>query len=331
MRALLLLAAALVPGLPLPSEAGQGRGLAAGPSALADGTRVEGDYESPLGRVRVTGRGGSYRGVLVAASDICGFQEGDEVLRATLLDDSLAGQVRVCLAGKACKAKDEWSSAVLLASGERLSGAVHVATKGCKAPLGKNGGVAFVRVAGDATAGSPAVPPERGDDASASERSRRAATPTPTASSTAKATPTSKKKPDGAARAKAREILRDGAAWLQEGNFESARRRFLEAIELDEGIPEAYNGVGVTYRMRNDLPRALEWYKKSLTVDPDFGDAYYNMACVYAIEGQKEMALRYLQIAAMNGYATAEGIDGDPDLEGIRGEAGYRALVRAKM
>jgi hypothetical protein len=275
-------------------------------AARADGPQVEGEYESPLGRVRVTGRAGAYRGVLLVASDICAFKEGDEVLRATLLDDSLAGQVRVCLAGKGCKARDEWSSAVLLASGERLSGAVHVAAKGCKAPLGKNGGVAFVRVGSS---------PPRPAAAAA------AATPAPIA----KATPTS------GAHAKAREILRDGAAWLSEGNFESARRRFLEAIEVDDAIPEAYNGVGVTYRMRNDLRRALEWYKKALTVDPDFGDAYYNMACVYALESQKEMALRYLQIAAMNGYATAEGMDGDPDLESVRDEPGYKALVRTRM
>jgi tetratricopeptide (TPR) repeat protein len=118
---------------------------------------------------------------------------------------------------------------------------------------------------------------------------------------------------------------------LHEGNFEAARRRFLEAIDADAAVPEAYNGVGVTFRMRNDLPRALEWYKKALAVDPDFGDAYYNMACVYALEGRKDLALRYLQIAALNGYATAEGMDGDPDLEALRGEPGYRALVRARM
>ena len=118
---------------------------------------------------------------------------------------------------------------------------------------------------------------------------------------------------------------------MNEGNFEAARRRFLEAIDVDGAIPEAYNGVGVTYRMRNDLPRALEWYKKALGVDPDFGDAYYNMACVYALDGQKELALRYLQIAALNGYATAEGIDGDPDLESVREQPGYRALVRTRM
>ena len=76
---------------------------------------------------------------------------------------------------------------------------------------------------------------------------------------------------------------------------------------------------------------ALDWYKKALAVDPDFGDAYYNMACVYAVRGQKDLALRYLQIAALNGYASAEGIDADPDLSTLHDEAGYRALLKARL
>ena len=83
--------------------------------------------------------------------------------------------------------------------------------------------------------------------------------------------------------------------------------------------------------MLDELARALDWYKKALAIDPDFGDAYYNMACVYALQGSKDMALRYLQIAAMNGYATAGGMDEDPDLESLRAEPGYRALVGARM
>jgi hypothetical protein len=266
---------------------------------------IHGEYDSPLGRVRVEGDGASFRGVLVAPARACRFRPGDEVLRATLLDDSLAGQVRVCLSGKTCRVREEWGSAVLLAGEASLSGAVHVAAKSCKGPLGKKGGIAFQRVA-------PAVAP----------------TSTAAASATPKA---SRRPPARSARAKAKDLMRDGAVWLGEGNFERARQRFLEAIDLDATIPEAYNGVGVTYRMRNDLPRALDWYKKALAVDPDLGDAYYNMACVYALQGSREMALRYLQIAAMNGYATAEGMDQDPDLESVRAEPGYRALVRAKM
>ena len=265
---------------------------------------IHGEYDSPLGRVRVEGDGAAFRGVLVAPAPACRFRAGEEVLRATLLDDSLAGEVRVCLAGKGCREKEAWSSAVLLAAGGKLSGAVHVAAKGCRGPLGKKGGVVFTKVGAAGTS-----------------------TSTPTSTPTRKRPPTAA----GARRARARELLRDGATWLHEGNFEEARRRFVEAVEVDPGIPEAYNGVGVTFRMRDDLASALEWYKRALAVDPDFGDAYYNMACIYALEGRKDIALRYLQVALLNGYATAEGIDTDPDLAPLRGEPGYRALVRAKM
>jgi Tfp pilus assembly protein PilF len=45
--------------------------------------------------------------------------------------------------------------------------------------------------------------------------------------------------------------------------------------------------VGVTFRMRNDLATALEWYKRALAVDPDFGDAHHDMARVHALEGRR--------------------------------------------
>lgn len=265
--------------------------LTASAGARAGAVTIHPEYDSPLGRVRIAGDGTTYRGTVVAPSGPCGFRAGEEVLRATLLDDSLAGLVRVCLAGEGCGAKEEWASGVFLVGERSLSGAVHVQAKGCRAPVGRRGGIAFTRSGESAAGGKPA----------ATKRGR------------------------------ARGLLRDGARWLAEGNFEQARRRFLEAIDLDASVPEAYNGVGVTYRMRNELPRALEWYKKALTVDADFGDAYYNMACVYALDGKKDLALRYLQIAALNGYATAGGMDEDPDLESLRAEPGYRALVKAKM
>jgi Flp pilus assembly protein TadD len=264
---------------------------AAGPPARAAPPAVAGEYDTPLGRVRLAGDGTSFTGTLVSPRGACRFPPGAEVLRATLLDDSLAGQVRLCLTG--CAEAEGWAGAVLLVGAKALSGAAHV-KKGCAAPvLGRNGGLAFTRAAG-------------------------AAPPRPRAAG-------------GAARARARELMRDGAAWLGEGNFERARKRFEEAIALDGRLPEAYNGVGVTHRMRDDLGAALDWYKRALAVDPDFGDAYYNMACVYALQGRPELALRYLQIAAMNGYATAEGIDEDPDLASLRDEPAYRALVKARM
>ncbi len=274
MRRALLLAAALAP-------------VAAGAAAPPD---AAGLWDSPLGRVRITRDGASVTGALAERSAACGFEEGAAVLRATLLDDSLSGQLRVCARGPGCPG-EEWGTALLLVGQGKLSGAVHLRAARCKTPLGKNGGIALTR----ARTAPPPPPPPAADDREAR-------------------------------RARARDLLRDGAAWLNEGAFEKARERFLESIEADPAIPEAYNGVGVTWRMRNDLGQALGWYKKALAVDPDFGDAYYNMACIYALQGERTLALRYLQIAAMNGYATAEGIDGDSDLSSLRTTREYRAL-----
>ncbi len=274
--------------------------LAILPLAGRGAPAIDGEYDSPLGRIRIGGDGTTFRGVLTVPSTLCPFRAGEEVLQGTLLDDSLAGRVRVCLHGKGCAA-EEWAGALLLASGDRLSGAVHVAARGCAGPFGRRGGVTLGRAgspAGARTSGAGKTGPDP-DDA-------------------------------GTRRARARSLLREGKSYLEEGSFERARARFLAAIEVDPKVPEAYNGVGVTYRVRNALDDALAWYKKALSADPDFGDAYYNMACVYSLQGKEKMALRYLKIAALNGYVSGEGLDADPDLEPLRQHPDYRAL-RARM
>ncbi len=52
---------------------------------------------------------------------------------------------------------------------------------------------------------------------------------------------------------------------------------------------------------------------------------------LHALQDERELALRYLQIAALNRYATGEGIDADPDLASLRGEPAYQALVKARL
>jgi Flp pilus assembly protein TadD len=209
--------------------------------------------------------------------------------------------MRVCLSGKDCQAGEEWANALFLATPTRLSGAVHVAARGCVGPFGKRGGVTLARAGGPDASAAAATP----------KRPAKALDPK-------------------VRRARARALLREGKVHLDAGNFERARKSFLEAIEVDPEVPEAYNGVGVTFRMRNALGEALAWYKKALSADPDFGDAYYNMACIYSLQGKGEMALRYLRIAALNGYVSGEGLDADPDLEPVRKLAGYQAL-RSRM
>jgi tetratricopeptide (TPR) repeat protein len=121
--------------------------------------------------------------------------------------------------------------------------------------------------------------------------------------------------------------LVEGAALLQEGRFERARKLFREALEEDPQRAEAYNAVGVTFYARGDSDEALAWYKKSLEADPRFGDAFYNMACVYALRQHRQLAVRYLRMAALNHYSERDLMEKDPDLASLRGEPQWAEIL----
>src|SRR5512140_375316 len=111
--------------------AANGRTLAAPGTAAAAGSAprgpaITGRYDSPLGRIEVAVQGAAVTGKLVAPARSCPFAAGDEVLRGTVLDDSVAGQLRVWLRGDGCKLGEAWGNAVLLIGKAGLSGAVHV-------------------------------------------------------------------------------------------------------------------------------------------------------------------------------------------------------------
>src|SRR5262249_37193665 len=119
-----------------------------------------------------------------------------------------------------------------------------------------------------------------------------------------------------------------GAAWLQEGKFERAQSAFRAALDKDPQRAEAYNGVGVTFYARGDLEEALAWYKRSLEADPRFGDAFYNMACNQALQSKRELAFRYLRMAALNHYQEREAMEKDGDLASLHDDAQWRDILK---
>jgi hypothetical protein len=57
-------------------------------------------------------------------------------------------------------------------------------------------------------------------------------------------------------------------------------------------------------------------------------DGYYNYSCTWALTGNKTMAISYLGKAIKAGYMDYSHISGDTDLDGIRGDAAFVALVQ---
>jgi hypothetical protein len=278
-------------------------------------------------RVELKDEGGKVVGRLAAAGGPCDVPAGAELIRGTLLDDSLSAQVRLCLIAQQCGASPDTALAVLLVT-KTLTGGVH-----SKADCAKDVHALVLRRPGveDAAPAPPAPnvrlartpPPPPRPAAAVGQIPGRPVGP---AEHPAGYDPRDARK-SGTPQGDAERLLMQGSAWLQEGRFERARRAFHDALDKDPGRAEAYNGVGVTFYARGDLDEALAWYKRALEADPRFGDAFYNMGCTYALEGRRELAFRYLRMAALNHYSEREQMEKDSDLEGLHGDPQWQEIL----
>ena len=294
-------------------------------------------------RLDLSEAGGKVVGRLATAGGPCAVVVGTELLRGTLLDDSLSAQVRLCLVAPQCGPVDDTALAVLLVT-RALTGGVHT-----RAPCAHDARSLVLSRPGAAQAMTAPPPAERLSNVPP-PRSPRTAPPAavPIAAET-KLSPLEvgqipgrpvggdekhaggydprDARTAGTPRSEAEKLLGEGAALLQEGRFERARKLFHAAIAKDPQRAEAYNAMGVTFYARGDFDEALAWYKKSLEADPRFGDAFYNMACVYARQQHGELAFRYLRMAALNHYSERELMEKDPDLASLRTEPQWAEIL----
>jgi hypothetical protein len=299
-------------------------------SALAAADAL-GFWSANGARLELVADGGKIVGKLAAEGGPCPVPAGAELLRGTLLDDSLSAQVRLCLVSDKCGADPGTALAVLLVT-RSLTGGVH-----SKAPCAQDARALVLRRAGAALAMTP-PPPGRLSTAPPPKSPRTTSIASSVKLGQIPGRPVGEDehppgydprdaRKSGTPKGEAEKLLERGAALLQRGKFEQARSLFQGAAEKDPQRAEAYNGVGVTFYARGDLDEALAWYKRALEADPRFGDAFYNMACVYALQNQGELAFRYLRLAALNRYAEREALEKDPDLASLRGDPRWREIL----
>jgi hypothetical protein len=308
--------------------------------AAADAPQLSG----PLGlwtangaRLELVSEDGKIVGRLASEGGPCTAAAGTELLRGSLLDDSLSASVRLCLVAPQC-ASDPGSALAVLLVTRMLTGGVH-----SRAPCAADIHAFVLRRPGGAAPMAAPAPTERLSRAPA-PRSPRVALAASVSRSEAAPLGQIAGRPVGEAThgpgydprnarqastplAAVDQLLAQGGADLQQGRFERARKLFHEALEKDPQRAEAWNGVGVTFYARGDLDEALAWYKRSLEADPRFGDAFYNMACVYALQKRPALAFRYLRLAALNHYSEREQLEQDPDLVSLRGDPQWAAIV----
>ena len=115
------------------------------------------------------------------------------------------------------------------------------------------------------------------------------------------------------------------------GEASKASHRAVKAIEkwldINPDDARALNIGATIWSNLGETEKALDWAQRSLAIDPEDPQLLYNVACVYAIEGQKEDALQCLERAIDKGYGHREWIEHDSDLNSLRTDRRFQALL----
>ncbi len=121
------------------------------------------------------------------------------------------------------------------------------------------------------------------------------------------------------------------AALGREAEADAAYRRALDVVErhlaLNPDDARAATMCAVSWCRTGDKAKGLEWAKRALAIDPEDAGVRYNVACLYALEGEPEQAIACLEEALARGFGNRDWIRRDPDLASLRDHPRFQALV----
>ena len=99
-------------------------------------------------------------------------------------------------------------------------------------------------------------------------------------------------------------------------------------LELNpEDVRALYLGAAGMMELGNG-EKALDWVGRALVLDPEDSGVLYNSACVYALGGRSEEAIKLLDKAIDNGFGHREWLENDTDLDSLRADPRFEVLLK---
>jgi serine/threonine protein kinase/tetratricopeptide (TPR) repeat protein len=99
-------------------------------------------------------------------------------------------------------------------------------------------------------------------------------------------------------------------------------------LELNPDDARAlYLGASAILQL-GDQKRALEWAERALSSNESDSLVLYNVACIYSLAYMAEPAIHCLEKAIQNGFGHREWIENDSDLNAVRADPRFQALLK---
>ncbi len=113
-----------------------------------------------------------------------------------------------------------------------------------------------------------------------------------------------------------------------EAGFRKTVRNAERHVEFNPEDARALYLGAIGWCRLGQREKGLEWGDRALALDPDDAAVLYNVACLNAVEGRVERAVDVLEQAVRNGFGHREWLEHDYDLDSLRGEPRFQALLQ---
>jgi DNA-binding winged helix-turn-helix (wHTH) protein/tetratricopeptide (TPR) repeat protein len=118
-------------------------------------------------------------------------------------------------------------------------------------------------------------------------------------------------------------------AMMTEG-WQEAKQLLQEAVRILPEEPMVISLEGLYYAMTGDEAKALECMARACSSPKSFGHAhhsYYQIACILAVLGRREVAFEWLERSVSTGFACWPFFLRDSSLENLRGMPEFEVLI----
>lgn len=108
--------------------------------------------------------------------------------------------------------------------------------------------------------------------------------------------------------------------------YRMALRAIEKHVELNPDDARAFTIGAVALCRLGERQAGLRWAERALSIDPTDAGIQYNIACLFALEGEHTRAIHCLEAAVQAGFAHKDWVEKDPDLDSLRDDPRFKAL-----
>ena len=120
----------------------------------------------------------------------------------------------------------------------------------------------------------------------------------------------------------------NGPAGLFFDNWREATAQHQAMVRKHPNSGRAWFNLGYTSLQARDYATAMNAFRRALELNYRPGTSSYNVACAYALQGNKDAAFEWLQKAEASGFDVADYARHDDDLDALHRDARWDEIVR---